>query len=167
MNNQDSVPESDSPAKGKSKTQPFYFPIAVAFLSVVIYITACVLPALEFIHTDGTHDELMIGANVLAMGWCGIFMLNLAWFANPFYIVSVVLLWLRKYKASIISATVALIIGAQTFLLFGHQWLADEAGIKHFQLKAIHIGTYIWLLSILIVLPAAYFCKRLDRQKNP
>ena len=165
MDNQEPNPDPSPSQEQGNKTQRLRIHVVAIVISVLVYLAACAVPCLEFIHTDSTHDEILRGAQVLAMGWCGIFLFNFAWFANFIYIASLILLGFRRYKESAISAAVAFLIGLDTFLLWGHVWLADEAGVKHFQLKDIHTGVYLWLLSIFIVIPLAYICKKQDNRK--
>jgi len=59
-------------------------------VSVVLYLMACCIPALEFKNSNGPNT-VMWGANALAIGWSGIFAAVMAWYVNPFWLLGLLL----------------------------------------------------------------------------
>ena len=59
-------------------------------LSVLTYVVACCLPALQWKNNDKSF-EIMLGLRALAVGWSGIFAGIVAWFANPLWVAALCL----------------------------------------------------------------------------
>jgi len=129
----------------------------VLALSIALFAAACLLPALEFQQSHGT--DVQWGANILAVGWSGIFAGVLAWYANPFWVLGLVLGLRGKPKPAAIAGLVALAIGCSTFTLFGKVLPADEGNVNHMTLVRTLAGCYCWLASLATLPLVAIFPK--------
>jgi hypothetical protein len=116
-------------------------------ISVALFVVACCLPALEFSKSQGVKD-LLLGGQVLGVGWSGIFAGVFGWYANPFWVLGLVMGFLGKPKWAAIAGIVALAIGCTTFTLFGKSLPADEGGTNQMTLTRTLIGCYVWLASL-------------------
>jgi hypothetical protein len=124
-------------------------------LSPMLFAIACCLPALEFHKSEGGTD-LMWGANILVVGWSGIFADVMAWYANPFWIAALVLGWFRKPLLAAPLSLIAIWIAYSTFSLLGRVLPADEGNVNHMTLIRVLPGFYFWMAS-LAVLPIVVF----------
>ena len=118
----------------------------VLALSVVLFAVACCLPALEF--NQGNTKDVQWGANILAVGWSGIFAGVLGWYANPFWILGLSMGFVGKPKLAAICGAIAFAIGCTTFSLFGQILPADEGNVNHMTLARTLPGCYVWLASL-------------------
>ena len=119
----------------------------ILIASAVLFAVACALPALEFSKGQGAKDVL-VGINVLAVGWSGIFAGVIGWYANPFWALGLLLGFFGKPKWAAIAGLIALAIGCSTFTLFGKDLPADEGGVNHMTLARMLAGCYVWLVSL-------------------
>ncbi len=126
--------------------------------SGVLFVLACCLPALEFSKSQGTRD-ILFGANVLAVGWSGIFAGVVAWYANPLWLLGMILGFVGKPKVAAIVGLVAFATACSTFSLFGKQLPADEGDVQHMALVRTLIGCYVWMASLASLPLAAFFPK--------
>jgi hypothetical protein len=131
----------------------------ILITSMALFVVACCLPALEFSKSQGLKDVL-VGANVLAVGWSGIFAGVFGWYANPVWSLGLVMGFIGKPKFAAIAGIVALVIGCTTFALFGESLPADEGGVNHMTLTRTLTGCYVWMAS-LATLPLVVFFRKL------
>lgn len=124
----------------------------------VLFAIACCLPALEFSRSAGGTDTQW-GANILAVGWSGIFAGVTAWYANPVWLLALVLAWFRKPTLAAVAGLVPIGIAATTFSLFGQVLPADEGNVNHMTLIRLLPGCYVWMAS-LAVLPLVVFFRK-------
>jgi hypothetical protein len=127
----------------------------ILIASLGLFAIACCLPALEFSKSQNPKDVLS-GANVLAVGWSGIFAGVIAWYANPVWLFGLIMAYIGKPKWAAIAGVIALLIGCTTFSLFGQELPADEGGVNHMTLTRTLAGCYVWLVS-LVTLPLVMF----------
>ncbi len=116
-------------------------------LSVALFVLACVTPCLEM---SRKSDPVWYGLRILSLGWLGILVGQVAWFANPLWLISVLLLASRKWIAAIIFSGLALLVAANTLLLFVMPLPADESGMNKTSLERFRIGFYCWLASLAV-----------------
>jgi hypothetical protein len=64
-------------------------------VSMVLFAIACCPPALEFKNSHGPND-VMLGLRALAVGWSGIFAAVVAWYANPVWVLGLLLAVFRN-----------------------------------------------------------------------
>lgn len=131
----------------------------------MIYLIACISPALEFIKEDGSAytDGLMSGFAALVGGWAAILIGQFAWYANIFWVVSLIFLLFRGWMAAMSSAFLAILIGLHTFKLDSQRPPANEGATFYLRLNDIKVGFYLWLLSFLVVAFCAMILRMRDR----
>jgi hypothetical protein len=122
----------------------------ILIASVVLFAIACCLPALEF-NKSGDAKDVLIGINVLAVGWSGIFAGVFGWYANPVALLALGLGFFGKPKWAAIAGLVALLVGCTTFSMFGRDLPADEGGVNHMTLSRTLAGCYVWLASLAVL----------------
>jgi hypothetical protein len=127
----------------------------VLIISVVTFLIACCLPAMEFTGKPQGNDVLW-GGNVLGVGWSGIFAGVIGWYANLFWVLALVLGFIGKPKFAAAAGLAAIVIGSTTFTLFGKVLPGDEGDVTHITLVRLLPGCYVWLAS-LAVLPFGVF----------
>ncbi|MGJ5820021.1 hypothetical protein [Paludibaculum fermentans] len=127
-------------------------------VSLVLYGAACCLPALALRKT-GSPDDIMLGLRALAVGWSGIFAGVLGWYANPVWLLGLVLGALRKPTAAAIAGVLAVAIACTVFSDLGRELPGDEGNITKTAILRVLPGFYVWLASFL-VLPVAAFLQR-------
>jgi hypothetical protein len=123
-------------------------------LSTVLFVAACVLPALDF------QGHVYSGMFVLYAGW----LLPMAggppaWYANPLLFFAVLALQAYatgSHRAWAVHALVlglgALALGATTLLLFSHPLaLNPDDRLEKDELSQLLIGCYAWWASLLCV----------------
>jgi len=90
------------------------------------------------------------GLSCLLMGFIGFFLGGacLTWLANPFLIISWIILYTKHYKVSLVLSSIAIII-AMSFLFF-KEIIVDEAG-HYKEITKYGLGYWLWLLSMIIV----------------
>ena len=123
-------------------------------LSVLAYVVACCLPALQWKNNDKAF-EIMLGLRALAVGWSGIFAGIVAWFANPLWVAALVLAFFRKAWPGAIVGTIALMVALTVFNVLGRELPADEGGVNKTRIVAVLSGGYVWFASIGLSILAA------------
>lgn len=124
--------------------------------SLLAFFLSLALPALEF-HPSRRDDADYVwsGGQALILGWQAVFVRNFAWFANPAYFVSVLLLFRRRWRAAAAVGSLALLLALHALALVGRQLPADEGGVNVTALIRLHAGFYVWLASMLAVIVGA------------
>ena len=130
----------------------------VLLASLALFIVACCIPALQF-HKSQGGDDIMIGAGVLGVGWSGIFAGVFAWYANPVWLLGLIMDFVGKPRFAAVAGLIALAIGCTTFTLIGKMLPADEGGVNQMTLVKTLTGCYVWLAS-LAALPLVLFFPR-------
>ena len=120
-------------------------------ISVVLYVVACNLPALEFRRNEAGTD-VWYGGQAAGIGWLGIFVGQVAWFANPLWLLAGVLLFAGRPKWSMACSCLALLLSLDTWSLYDQVLAGDEGGVSKLYLRRIREGTYVWLASFITVL---------------
>jgi hypothetical protein len=123
--------------------------------SLILFVTACSIPALEFQRNE-TGQEIWPGGQALLLGWLGLFNGCFAWLANPLLLVALILLVLRYNIPAAACAGLALLISFNTWVVFSLKLSGDEGGVSTLKLLKIREGTYVWMLSMAIVLAGAF-----------
>jgi hypothetical protein len=132
----------------------------VLITSLLLFLVSCCLPALEFKNSSSPND-VMFGLRALVVGWSGFFVWVLSWYANPVWLLGVVLVLLRKPIPAAIVGVVAIAIAYGTFSLVGRELPADEGNVKKMTVIKLLPGCYVWMASLVILPVAAFSNKRL------
>ncbi len=130
-------------------------------ISVALYAIACCLPALEFKNSASPND-VMLGVRALAVGWSGIFGGVTAWYANPFWVFSLLLAWLRRPLLAIVAAGIAVAIACTIFSDLGRELPGDEGGVTRTTMVRLLPGFYAWVASMIVV-PVTILLQRVSR----
>jgi hypothetical protein len=85
--------------------------------SALLYAVSLVLPAIAETYPDGMRIDEQ-GYLILAMGWMGILIGQVAWFANPIWLLAVILFWRRRWKGAARASVAAVLLGAVSFALY-------------------------------------------------
>lgn len=123
-------------------------------LSLVTYVAACCLPALQW-QNDNKSLEIMLGLRALAVGWSGIFAGVVAWYANPLWLLALGLAFFRKPWPALIAGILALVIALTVFSVVGKELPNDEGGVTKTRIIAVLPGAYVWFASIGLSILAA------------
>jgi hypothetical protein len=124
-------------------------------LSALLFVIACVLPAFALREVvGGTARDEWSGGAILGMGWLGLFIGNLGWYANPPLVIGWVALArfafggpnARPGKTPLICGVIALVLGASVFQL--SKIPANEGGGMN-QVEQLLPGVFVWLGSII------------------
>ncbi|WP_131782464.1 hypothetical protein [Legionella gresilensis] len=104
------------------------------FLSAIFYIISLCLPAAIIPNFETGNLQINYGFELLVFGWFGLISLQLAWLANPFYIVSLI-----SYgsKTSLYLSILAFFFALWSPLLIVQKLL---------------LGFYFWLGSMIILI---------------
>jgi hypothetical protein len=146
-------PESNSPVESTAPRPSSPARFIVLGVSLILFSIACLLPALVFLGNSGT--DIWQGYRILVFGWMGPMFGQFAWCANPLLLISMVTLVLRRWVITIVISILTLLLAANTFLLFFQEVPADEAGVNMLELQYLHVGAYLWFVSILTILIGA------------
>lgn len=136
-------------------------------ISLLLYIIALSLPALAFDIVDNQTKQtsfisVMKGVEVTIWGLLGLLFLQIpaiGWLANPLYWFSCKLFVHKKYKFSMVSAFIAIIVGFTGTI--SAYWLALPNGsspYSHLLLNKLLPGFWLWLAApgwVMII--ASYF----------
>ena len=114
-------------------------------VSLVLYVTACALPAMVF------DKQMWRGYEVLLGGWMGVFLGQFAWLANFFWWLGLVLAFLRRWFLTVATTALAFLIALDAFSFVGKTVPLDEAFVNTMIFKSYDIGFYFWLASIVAV----------------
>jgi hypothetical protein len=147
------APESNTPMESAAPRPSHPARFIVLGISLILFSIACLLPALVFLGNSGT--DIWQGYRILFLGWMGPMFGQFAWCANPLLLVSMVTLVIRRWVITIVVSILTLFLAANTFLLFFQEVPADEAGVNMLELQYLHVGAYLWFVSILTILIGA------------
>ena len=126
-------------------------------VSLLLFVVACCIPSMEFTGKP-EGNTIMTGATVLANGWAGLFSGVFGWYANPLWLLGLILAFIGKPKLGAASAVLAIAIACTTFSTFGKSIGTDEAGQNYIKLVRLLPGCYVWLASLAVV-PVCLFFK--------
>ncbi len=88
---------------------------------------------------------------MLALGWQGFFLGQFAWFANLFWLLSLPLVFIRRWILALIAALMAILVAHEAFSFFGATIPLDEAFVNTMVFRSYHVGFYFWVASIAVV----------------
>jgi len=117
-------------------------------VSVLLFVAACCLPALEFRSVETGAPDVMFGARALVVGWSGIFAAVMGWYANPFWLVGVIFAAFKKPMFSAMAGIIALAISCSVFFDLGRELPADEGNVTHTRIARVLPVCYVWMASM-------------------
>lgn len=117
--------------------------LVVIASSLFLYVIACILPAMVLENKDSWR-----GIEVLVLGWQGVFLGQFAWFANPFWMLSLLLAFFRRWILTSIVGAIALLIAFDAFSFVGAKIPLDEAFVNTTVFLRYDFGFYFWLGSL-------------------
>jgi hypothetical protein len=130
----------------------------VLLTSMVLFLVACGLPALEFKNSQSPND-VMAGLRALVVGWSGIFAGVLSWYANPFWLAGIVLVLNKKPLPGLLLGLVAIALACATFPTLGRELPGDEGNVTKTTIIRLLPGFYVWMSSLVFLPLAALFQK--------
>ena len=125
-------------------------------ISLWLYVIACGLPALELTTTTGAQHtpvahNTMWGFQILLSGYLGIFYGIFAWFANPLWILALLLIFFKWVKTALVVSLASLAIALTTFLIIGKDLAVWESDLYHQHPSALLVGSFLWMASLAVV----------------
>ena len=123
---------------------------------VAIFAVACFLPAIDFRYTNGTHDP-MWGFSAALTGWSGIFVGIHTWFANPLWLLGLILAFFRKRIAAVALGLLTIPIALTTYSVLGRELPADEGNVNHMTAMRLLPAFYVWIAALASMPLAALF----------
>ena len=131
-------------------------PRVFIFIGVFFYLLSLPLVSLF------TSGEDIQGFWMLLIGWMGIVILQLSWFANPLNLLALLLLTRRPLLALFLSL-IAFLLASQAF-----GFSEIPAGLNHEKLfvKDMGLGFYFWYISHVLFLIGILIEALIQAQKN-
>ena len=118
------------------------------YLSLLLYSICLALPSFVF----ASPATAWTGGQALLLGWLGILVGQVGWLANPVYYLSLMFLLKQRSRFTLIASGVALVLAANTLLLFSQDIPANEGGVDKLKLETLGPAFYIWMISLVIPL---------------
>jgi hypothetical protein len=138
----------------------------VILCSLILFFAACASTALEFTKNE-SEAVVWPGAAAFFLGALGPLIGCFAWFANPFLLAAMVLLFFRQNFYAGLCAGLALLISLNTWGLFTCDIPGDEGGTSKLILQRIGAGAYLWIGSMAVVLIGAFLVPRKVTSQAP
>jgi hypothetical protein len=113
--------------------------------SLLLFAIACAAPAMV------CDKETWPGIQVFVLGWQGAFLGQLAWFANAFWFLSLLLAFFRRWFLTLAATLVALLVALDSFSFVGTKVPLDEGFVNSMIFQSYHVGFYSWMASIAVV----------------
>lgn len=110
----------------------------LVFISFILYIVSLFLTA-----AMAKNGEIVTGLYLLLFGWAGIIGGVIAWYANPLYVISIILLLFKKHKVALILLVISVVIALQSFIGIPMQNFYNSGSPS--------TGFYVWELSFIIL----------------
>lgn len=127
--------------------------------SAALYAASLILPAIAETYPGGMRIDEQ-GYLILAMGWMGILIGQVGWFANPVWLLAVVLLWRRRWTGAARASGAAVLLGAVSFALYSTGIPSDSGDT----IKAgLLIGFWVWWSSLWVLAAGAVTLRRRAR----
>lgn len=129
----------------------------MAYASVALYALSLALPT---IHEVGLGVAPNLGFAILATGWLGFLFLQVGWFANLFWLLGLIFLSRRRWKAAAILGALAALVAADAFVLYETGFPSDSGGSHDVTLM---YGFYVWWASMWVLAVGAFLLWRRAR----
>jgi hypothetical protein len=122
---------------------------------IALYIASLCLPAAVL-----SGGISVTGLDIFLVGWGGIVVLLVAWYANIFGIAAFAFAYFKKEKVTFICSVIAFILGLQSYF-WSHFNLPKEWGLDY-----LTIGFYLWELSFLVLSIHSFLQLRKNKKHN-
>lgn len=146
-------PRDDPSAAHRSRIER----VLVVVAAVILFLLACVSDVYRFAPTHHNPSPSISGFFVLLVGWVGLPMGIVAWYANPLHSTALLLFIIRKYRSSCCCACAALAIGSTS--LWVREWpnmnRSGHGGGSDAPIVGWGPGLWAWLGSMALVAVAA------------
>lgn len=119
--------------------------LILVLISVLVFVISLFN---ECFKANGTE---CYGFMALILGWMNVSMSFVCWFANPLYLLAIIMLYVHRVAAVVISI---MAFGLAISFHFINQVLVNEAGTIT-KIDSLSIGYWLWLLSIGIIIFAS------------
>jgi hypothetical protein len=140
--------------------------ILIIGISAVLYSIACIVPALAFVNNNYADSyQTWSGFDLLAIGWMGVLIGQLGWYANPLLWLGVVALLLRRLYIAMALVCLSLCLALNTFFLYLQPVPADAASTNRLLFQHPQVGFFLWIGSILVIGAGAVFLWVLERNR--
>lgn len=138
-------------------------------LAILLLLVATILFCIAMVDTVYTTSEQSIqGYWILLTGWLGFLFFQLAWYANPLTMLSLLLIRKKPWLA-LISSTLALLCMSQAFLFYE---IPSDAKGNTIEILSRGVGFYCWIGMVscvfysIIMMLIYRACKRDHRTKS-
>src|SRR5262249_6322530 len=135
------------------KQRGFMLRISGIVLAAVLFLSSLGFNTLILSQGD---SSFLIGFACLLFGFS-----YLAWFANPLFLVSIILLSLNRSAIALSTSTASVILAATTFLIQKAPF--NEAGHMA-NVVGYGLGFYLWIASMCVILLTSVFPRPSGRQ---
>ena len=132
---------------------------ALLVASVVLFMASLVMPALQMRYArypgqTEPYQYAMWGWQVLIMGWAGILDRTFAWFANPIWVLALLLIRLKPIAGLLLAAGGLFLACSSLFVTS----IWNEPNRE--TVEGLGIGGYVWVGSFVVAIVAAAIAMR-------
>lgn len=127
------------------------------YLAAALYLVSLFTPAMSF-----TIAAPATGLNLLEVGWLGLFIGMLAWYANVAAALGFIMALLKNFRAALLVSVAAIVLGSQSFFLrlvptnegnfggcdLGPAMVGTDSCVP---VDHLGIGFYLWMLSFILL----------------
>jgi hypothetical protein len=117
--------------------------------ALLLYAISLTMPGFV-IHADGPFDEVRYGYEILAIGRLGLFIGQMAWYANLLLPAILLANHFRRYQVSASLAAIASAVGLQALMV--SRLPRNEAGVNDLVVDHLGSGFYLWDISFMLIL---------------
>jgi hypothetical protein len=130
----------------------------IVVASAALYALSLGLPALREVGLGVPAER---GYVIFATGWAGLLIRQFAWFANALWVASLVYLQLRRWKAAAVAASLAVLVAADSFVLYSTGIVSDSGSKIPIRLM---VGFWVWWASLWVLAVGATVLWRRHRE---
>lgn len=137
------------------------YKIKILIFSLILFVLACVFPALTLKSGSGRVNTLY-GLDCLLTGFLGALAGIFGWYANCFYSFSILLMLMKKWQAAVYSGVIAILLGLSTICWFFQDVPIDEGGTRS-RLIFLEAAYYLWMFCITLIPAYSYLVLKEER----
>jgi hypothetical protein len=120
----------------------------IYLVALLLYAISLTMPAFV-IHADGPLDEVRYGYEILFLGWLGLFIGQMAWYANLLLPAILLAIHFRRPQAAAVLTAIAIAVGLQALLV--DRLPRNEAGVNDLVVDHLGSGFYLWEFSFMLI----------------